>query len=159
MRLRSLRSHPSHPSLPSLPSHRSRRTLAAGLLAAVLAGGCGAPHPGVSNGSVSVCYRAIPTALAAVHDTHARLIGVHRIPEDSVRSRLPAYVRARMQADNDTEVCVVAFKGDFTPGQVELAPPTEQGSYAVLLVTSRNLRLVGGAVLDHLPGSLGKRTL
>jgi hypothetical protein len=115
--------------------------------------------PGLSNGSVSVCYRAIPTARGATHDSKATLIGVHRIPVDLVRSRVPAAAQAEMAKEDDTVVCAVAFKGTFAAGQVDLAPVTQQGSYAVVLVTSRHLHLVGAVVLDHLPKSLGKRTI
>ncbi len=132
--------------------------VALGLSVALLAG-CGAPHPGVSNGSVSACYRAIPAAKSALHDTHAALIGVHRIAVDKVRDRLPVSARTEMAAENDTEVCALAFKGQFAAGQVDLAPPTEQGEYAIVLVSSRHLNLVASVVLPDLPRSLGKRTL
>ena len=39
-------------------------------------------------------------------------------------------------------LCAVSFKGTFTPGQVDLAPPAEKGPYAVVLVTSRHLHLL-----------------
>ena len=136
----------------------TRRVLAL-LLIGALVGGCGSATPGLSNGSVSACYRAIPTGRQAVHDNNATLIGVHRVPADKVRERLPLAEQHQLAADNDTTVCAVAFKGHFAPGQVELAPPYESGSYAVILVTSRKLKLLDSVVLDHLPGALGKRTL
>jgi hypothetical protein len=64
-----------------------------------------------------------------------------------------------MTNENDSVVCAVAFKGNFSPRQVDLAPSTEQGPYAVVLVTSRRLHLVGAAVLDHLPRDLGSRSV
>ncbi len=140
----------------------ARRLLATVLplgLGAVLIAGCGAPHPGISNGSVSACYRAIPVAKAAVHDSHATMIGVHSLPADKLRSHLPPSAQAELASDDDTQVCAVAFKGDFASSQVDLAPSSEQGSYAVVLVSSRNSRLIGSAVLSHLPRSLGKRTV
>jgi len=124
-----------------------------------LLAGCGAPHPGVSNGSVSACYRAIPVAKAAVHDKHATMIGVHRIPVDKLRAHLPASAQAELASEDDSQVCAVAFKGTFAPGEVDLAPAGEQGSYAVVLVSSRNSDLIGSAVLTHLPDLLGKRTV
>jgi len=128
-------------------------------LGAVLTAGCGAPRPGVSNGSVSACYRAIPTAKVAVHDTHATMIGVHRIPADKLRSHLPLPAQAELASKDDSQLCAVAFKGNFAPGQVDLAPSSEQGPYAVVLVSSHDSRLIGSAVLTHLPPSLGKRTV
>jgi hypothetical protein len=108
---------------------------------------------------VTVCYRAIPVAKEALHEKQATLIGVHRVPVDQVRSQLPAGASAQLTADNDSVVCAVSFKGRFTPGQVDLAPPSSQGPYALILISSRHLRLVGSLVLDQLPREFGKRTL
>lgn len=136
----------------------ARSRVAAGLLL-ILVAGCGGAAPGVSNGSVSACYRAIPVGRNAVHDSKARLIGVHRVPIDTVRNRLPQSARAELAAEDDTAVCAMAFKGPFTSGQVELAPPDETGSYALVLVSSRHLHLVAALVLDQLPSSFGARTV
>jgi hypothetical protein len=141
---------------------RARRLLVIALplvVGAAVIAGCGAPRPGVSNGSVSACYRAIPTAKAAVHDSHATMIGVHRVAADKLRSHLPIPAQAELASEDDSELCAVAFKGNFASGQVDLAPSSEQGPYAVVLVSSHNSRLVGSAVLAHLPRSLGKRTV
>jgi hypothetical protein len=135
-----------------------RRVLAL-LAVAALAGACNGAAPGVSNGSVSACYRAIPVGRAALHEGKAHLIGVHRVPIDTVRDRLPAQARAELAAEDDTAVCAMAFRGTFAPGQVELAPPGDQGSYAIVLVSSRKLHLVAAVVLDHLPSSFGARTI
>jgi len=135
---------------------------AACVVVVALLAGCGPPHPGLSNGSVSACYRAIPAARAVVHDTNATLISVHRITADKVRQLSPDHMAlspGNNNAEDDTSVCAVAFKGTFGPGQVNLAPESEAGSYALVLVTSHNLRVVAAAVLNALPRSLGKRTL
>ncbi|HEX4864550.1 MAG TPA: hypothetical protein VFV02_10780, partial [Acidimicrobiales bacterium] len=130
--------------------------LVAGVL--VAATGCGAtPTPGLSNGSVSACYRAIPTARHAIHDPHATVIGVHRIPADRVKSHLPPSAQSLLAGDNDTTVCAVAFHGKFVAGQVDLAPTAEAGNYAVVLVSSKKLQLIDSAVLNHLPRFLGRR--
>ena len=126
---------------------------------ALVLGSCGTARPGVSNGSVSACYRAIPTARAALRNGHANLVGVHRVPADSVRSDLPPNAQTMLAADQDTTVCALSFRGMFMPGQVNMAPPNERGRYAVVLVTSRRLHLLASVVLDRLPTSLGKRTL
>ncbi len=139
---------------------RLNQIVAAALVAGlILLGACGTPRPSLSNGSVSACYRAIPTARAAIHDSHATLIGVHRVPADRVRGQLSPAAQTTLAADNDTTVCTVAFKGTFAPGQVDLAPPAQQGRYALVLVSSRHLHLVASVVLDELPHSLGKRTI
>ena len=134
-------------------------TAAVVLAAAVGLAGCGAATPGVSNGSVSACYRAIPVGRDALHYPSARLIGVHRVPVDTVRSHLPASVRTELAAENDTSVCAMAFRGTFGPGQVDLAPAREQGDYALVLVSSRRLHLVAAVVLQSLPHAFGGRTL
>lgn len=138
---------------------RWSRVAVATLGGAALLAGCRAPHPGVSNGSVSACYRAIPTARAAVRDTGATLIGVHRIPVDQVLGRLPPSAQTVVSSDDDSTVCVVSLKGTFQPGQVQLAPNDEQGRYAVILVTSRHLKLVASAVVADLPKAFGGRVL
>jgi hypothetical protein len=126
---------------------------------ALVLGSCSTAHPGLSNGSVSACYRAIPAARAALRNDHANLVGVHRVPADSVRSDLPPNAQAMLAADEDTTVCALSFRGMFMPGQVTMAPADQAGRYAVVLVTSRRLRLLASVVLDQLPASLGKRTL
>jgi hypothetical protein len=142
----------------SKPS-RHKAVLAAGLILLGLLTGCGTPRPGLSNGSVSACYRAIPAARAIVHDNHAVLISVHRIPADRVRGQLSSEAQMALSNENDTSVCAVAFKGTFAAGQVALAPSQEAGGYALVLVTSRHLHVLASAVLDQLPHSLGKRTI
>ncbi len=87
------------------------------------------------------------------------MIGVHACRPTSSASHLPPSAQAELASDDDTQVCAVAFKGNFASGQVDLAPSSEQGPYAVVLVSSRNSRLVASAVLTHLPPSLGKRTV
>lgn len=141
---------------------RSVKGLVAAAVVAATAGlgtACTGPTPVVSNGSVSSCYRAIPVGRQAIHDRAARLIGVHHVPVDYVRSRLPAAARAELGAEDDTGVCVMAFQGAFTAGQVALAPAAQHGRYAVVLVSSRKLHLVAAFVLDHLPRAFGGRTL
>lgn len=120
--------------------------------------GCQAT-PRVTNGSVSVCYRAIPVGRKAVNDRAAKLIGVHRVPVDSVRSHLPKSAQDQLAAEDDTKVCEMSFEGDFRAGQVNMAPPAESGPYALVLVSSKHLHLVGSIVLKDLPHAFGGRTL
>jgi hypothetical protein len=108
---------------------------------------------------VSACYRAVPIGRDAVHDPHATLIGVHRISVDQVRRYLPTAIQDELTSENDSAVCAMAFKGTFDAGQVELAPATEEGRYALVLVSSHKPRLVASFVLDELPRQFGGRTL
>lgn len=128
------------------------------VLAAVLPVSCSST-PGVSNGSVSACYRAIPVGRGALHDRGARLIGVHRLPLDSVRSHLPVSEQDQLTAENDTAVCEMSFRGDFRAGQVDMAQPGQSGRYAVILVSSKKLHLVASVVLETLPRAFGGRTV
>ena len=115
--------------------------------------------PRVTNGSVSACYRAIPVGRKALNDQSAKLIGVHRVPVDSVRSHLPTSAQAQLAAEDDTTVCEMSFRGAFGPGQVQMAPPDQTGPYALVLVSSKHLHLVGSVVLQDLPRAFGGRTV
>ncbi|MGI8491847.1 MAG: hypothetical protein ACR2NJ_03670 [Acidimicrobiales bacterium] len=133
-------------------SRTTIRALATAMATAAIVAGassCGIPHPGISNGSVTACYRAIPTALTALHSKDAKFVGVHRVTADALSRSLPA--NKQQLLNNDTEVCAVAFHGTFNPGQVQDANPSAHGDYAVVLVTSRRLNLLASFVLDHLP--------
>ncbi|MGI8751538.1 MAG: hypothetical protein ACR2MN_04365 [Acidimicrobiales bacterium] len=137
-----------------------RARVAAATVAVLVAGtvgtGCSRPPvPTLSNGSVSACYRAIPTASGALHQPKAKLLGVHRIPADKVVARLPPADRA--SADQDTTVCAVAWKGTFAAGQVTKANPGTSGGYAIVLVTSRHLTVLASYVLQSIPKRLRGR--
>ncbi|MDE3202734.1 MAG: hypothetical protein KGQ66_00765 [Acidobacteriota bacterium] len=142
-----------------MPLFSLRRPKHVVLAASLLLLGACSNTPGVSNGSVSVCFRAIPVGRSAIHAHHASLIGVHRVPVDAVRRHLPPAAQAQLTAENDTSVCVMAFRGDFTSADVELAPPGRSGHYALLLVTSRQLKLIASVVLESLPRAFGGRTV
>jgi hypothetical protein len=140
---------------------RSHLVAAAVVVLAALAG-CRPSAPGISNGAVSTCYRALPVADSALRTSSAKLIGVHRIPGNQVARRLKALAPTATttpQADLDDPVCAFAFQGNFAAGQVLLARPDAQGHYAVVLVTSRNLKPVGAFVINHLPRSFGGRVV
>lgn len=137
--------------------NRPLRSLTSLALTALLTATACTTTPGVSNGSVSVCYRALPLGRAAIHDRHAKLIGVHRVPVEAVRTHLPATAQYELAADDDTSVCAISFKGAFRAGQVDLAPPGQSGDYALVLVSSKKLHLVATVVLTHLPKAFGGR--
>lgn len=115
--------------------------------------------PGVSNGSVSVCYRAIPIGRSAIHEKSAKLVGVHRLPADVVRSHLPPSAQSQLADENDTAVCAMTFHGTFRAGQVDRASPQQTGTYAIVVVSSLRLHLLGSVVLDQLPPMFGGRNL
>ena len=121
-------------------------------MSAVLGAGCSVAPAPITNGAVSACFRALPTARGAIHDPKARFQGVQRIPADYVKRRLHISV-----LPTDTEVCAFAFRGSFSAGQVDAAPITESGPYAVVLVTSRRLHLLRSFVGARLPARFSHR--
>jgi hypothetical protein len=122
-----------------------------------LASGCGtgAVSLSLNSGAVSSCYRGLPAARNALHDKSAKLKGVHRVPYDSLHKHFPLI--ALPKGDDDTEVCVFAFTGSFGAGQVTGAPSSEQGTVALVVISSKRLLLVDSVVSDRLPKSFGRR--
>ncbi len=150
----------TRPAARARPAARVRARLVAATVAVLVAGtvgtACSRPRvPTMSNGSVSACYRAIPTASGALHEPKAKLLGVHRIAADNVAARLPPADRA--SADQDTTVCAVAWQGTFADGQVSKAKPGDSGNYAIVLVTSRHLDVLVSYVLQSIPKRLRGR--
>ena len=104
---------------------------------------------------MSACYRGLPAARTALHEDTAKLTGVHRVPYDTLHKRLPTI--SLPSGDQDSEVCTFAFHGQFQPGQVTGAPPSAQGTDAVVVISSKKLVLLTSWVGDHLPSAFGRR--
>jgi hypothetical protein len=134
-------------------------TAAALAVMTIVASSCSSARPGLSNGSVTICYRAIPEARSALHTDQATLVGVHRTTADAVVDRLPADAPRPLAGESDTSVCVLAFKGTFAAGQVDRAPAGQSGRYAVIVVSSHHLDLLASMVLEKLPSGLGRRSI
>lgn len=127
---------------------RGRKVAAAGVVAAALAGAsCGAPRNSLGT-AASPCFRALPGAQTAV-SRKGKLVGVRRIRTSTLRRRFPN--NPRVAGDNDDYVCVFAFKGDYRPGDVELAVDKQPGPYAVVAVTSKGNEVITAFVLQRLP--------
>jgi hypothetical protein len=131
----------------------TRRAVAVAALAAIGVTACSVPRNALGT-SATPCFRALPPAEAAVH-RKGRLVGVRRVTTASLRKRFPTNPRLRALTDADTNLCAFAFKGDFRPGDVDLATNTKAGTYAVVAVTSRGTQVVGASVVDRLPLSFG----
>ncbi|MHB1928030.1 MAG: hypothetical protein ACYCUG_01100 [Acidimicrobiales bacterium] len=125
------------------------------VLAAALAG-CGGTGLALGPRSVSACYRSIPAAVAAVHDSDARLLGVHHLPLVALRRRNASLLAA--WPGGDPTVCAVALEGPFAPGQVDGAPPSARGRYALVVLEARSGRVLGSTVTNYLPRRLLGRT-
>jgi hypothetical protein len=50
-----------------------------------------------------------------------------------------------------THLCVFAFKGPFTGGDVDLVPPDASGNYAVVALAGNRPTVVAAYVLNQLP--------
>jgi hypothetical protein len=122
----------------------------AGTVALAGAGAACSASTGLTNNTVAGCVRSLPVATAAIHDDHAKLLGVHRVSAD----RLPARVKAGLPREDDTTVCAIAFRGTFAAGQVTDARAGATGTYAVVLVDARRLTVVGSFVGSKLPKGL-----
>ena len=129
--------------------------LALVVLSVVLAG-CGGSGLRLEARSVSACYRTIPLAVADAHDSHARLLGVHHLRLDLLHRRNASLLAA--WPGGDPTVCTVALEGPFGPGQVEGAPASAAGRFALMILEARTGRLVVSTVTDHLPRRLLGRT-
>ncbi len=126
------------------------------VVASVALAGCGGSGLRLEARSVSACYRTIPTAVADSHDSDARLLGVHHLRLELLRRRNASLLAA--WPGGDPTVCTIALEGPFRPGQVEGAPPSAAGRFALLVLDVRTGRLLVSTVTDHLPRRLLGRT-
>jgi hypothetical protein len=131
---------------------RRRRRARAGLtgccllaLLPLLLGACAGPRSelGLSDGS---CYVALPAAAAAVQH-HGRLIGVRLVNVRSLGRTEPAFHAAT--AGVGGRVCLVAFRGHFTPDDVVRPFGRTPGPVAVAVLTYPGNRLLGTVLTPH----------
>jgi hypothetical protein len=121
-----------------------------GLLAA-----CGGPFNTLAT-SDSICFRGLPVAKAAVH-AQGTLVGVRRVQTKTLESKIEHklhetdFTLAPAVLSQETQLCAFAFRGQYAPGAVDLASNTQPGKYAVVLVGSKHVVLVGAVVLPALP--------
>lgn len=120
--------------------------------AALILASCGNAAVSLSlrPGTVSVCYRGLPTARAALHEGTAALRSVHRISFEHLERSMPDVTLS--SGTRDMEVCAFTFDGHFAPGQVTGAPLDAHGRVAVVVVSSTKLELVASYVGPALRG-------
>ena len=126
-----------------------KRAAAGLVLAALLTAACAAPRNTLGT-SASPCFRALPTAKAAVHN-QGRFVGVRRVSRASVEKRFHA------APPPGKEFCVVGFSGLFRPDQVDKPVGTNPGKYAVVVVTVRGTTAHQTFLVDRLPMRLRHR--
>ena len=117
---------------------------AAAVVAALVASGCGGPRNSL-NTSESVCFRSLAVAREAVHH-RGKLIGVRRVSPQALERHLPE--TGTVPRD---DACLVVFRGDYKPGDVDGARPPAAGRYAMVAVTTGQPILLGARVSDHPP--------
>ena len=119
------------------------RALAASAALIVLVG-CAAPRNAIGTRS-SACFRALPTAKAAVHH-HGRLVGVRKVSR-------PTLLRAVPQSDppDGRDFCVVGFSGPYRSQDVDRPSGPPSGHYAMVVVTTRGTAALRTYLADHLP--------
>lgn len=120
------------------------RRLAAVALFALLLGACAGPRNGL-NTPDSACFRAVPVAGAAV-GPKGKVIGVRAVRRDSLARHVAQAARIP-----NREVCAVAYRGDFVPGDIRDADPAGPGPYALVALDVRSPRVLATFVVDQLP--------
>ena len=125
-----------------------------GLAVGVVAlGGCASPHNSLGTGS-SPCFQALPSATKAVHGK-GRLVGVRRVSLSQLRRppSTPPSSTPPGQPPNQANrsVCVVAFRGNFGPGEVEHENVQRSGNYAVVVVGEHGGTPLRAFVTNELP--------
>jgi hypothetical protein len=120
--------------------------------------GCGAGR-NVLGTNTSPCFLALPVAKRAVAG-RGKLAGVRMIDIPRLTAtpgdRDVLALLGMLPAPPPRDVCLVAYAGSFTPGQVEqpagLPPPgAGAGRYAIAVVTTPRSALLGTFVVRRLP--------
>jgi hypothetical protein len=119
-------------------------------------GACGAGRA-ILGTNTSPCFLALPVAKRAVAGRGSldgvRLVDVARLTGRGNRALRELLDLMPIPASH--EVCLVAYRGSFTVGQVELPfgpiPPSGVGRYAIAVVTIPGSVLLGTLVVQHEP--------
>jgi hypothetical protein len=123
---------------------------------AVGVGACGAGR-GILGTNTSPCFLALPVAKRAVEGRGsldgARLVDIARLTARGDRALRE--LLEEMHIPSSREVCLIAYRGSYTIGQVELPfgpiPASGVGRYAIAVVTIPKSMLLGTLVVRHEP--------
>jgi hypothetical protein len=128
--------------------------LALGLLGA-LATACSAVRNslGTTNGA---CFVALPSATTAIGG-HGGLIGVRLVPVSQLKSVAPKLYQAAVSAPGPkvTQVCLLAFHGQFTAAHVRHPVGRASGHLAIVEIEYPDKRLLATLILRRAPLSFG----
>ena len=105
---------------------------------------CASPRNSLGAGSTA-CFKAIPPAVSEV-GRKGSLVGVRQVNAARLAQRRPEFRRF-----GNENLCLVAFRGNFQPGDLPGAGSAQAGRYAVVAVDSRRATVVATYVMDHLP--------
>ena len=117
-------------------------TAAAGAIA-LLTVACGAPRISL-NTRASTCFRALPAAEEAVHGK-GRLVGVRLVETGDLAHKVP-----EAAALGHRRLCGVAYRADYSAGEVTGVAADHGGRYAIVLV-DQDQHVVAAFVVDGLP--------
>jgi hypothetical protein len=112
----------------------------------VVLAGCGGVRNTLGT-SASACFRDLPEAKQAVGK--GQLVGVRRVSAARLRRRLPNNPELAQATVKD--LCVLAFRDTYRPGDLPGATNTTGGRYALVAVELGRPRIVTVVVLDTLP--------
>jgi hypothetical protein len=119
---------------------------AAGLLAgaAVLVASCAGPR-NVLNTQAGSCFPGVPRAVATVGHK-GRLVGVRQVAATRLARRLP-----EAAALGRRELCLVAFRDDYRPGDIPDARPSSAGKFAIVALDGEGSQVLATFVVGSLP--------
>jgi hypothetical protein len=136
------------------PPRRAVLVLAALMVAATVLGACSAVRNDLGTAD-SDCYVALPAAYSAVHH-HGTLHGVRLVATSSLRRRAPLlYTAATRVEPKFTQVCLVAFSGDFSASSLPHAVGKKNGRLAVVELGYPGNRVLATLVVVRLPLAFG----
>jgi hypothetical protein len=127
-----------------------RRLGIAAVCLCLFAAGCGTKS-NVLGTAAGRCFKAFPSAWQAVHNKGtlkgARMIDASRLTKLAPESPVPG--------NSGDAVCLVAFEGPYSPGEVEHARTPRGGRFAVVVVTLKDKKAILALVSDRLPQRFG----
>ncbi|MCU1449396.1 MAG: hypothetical protein JWP02_1566 [Acidimicrobiales bacterium] len=118
--------------------------VASAVLVVLLVAACAAPRNTLGTSS-SACFKALPTAKAAVHQK-GRLVGVRRVGRTELERALP-----NADLGPGRAYCVVGFSGPYDSAGVDRPAGDAAGHYAVVVVTARGTTALQTFLSDRLP--------
>lgn len=115
---------------------------------------CGAGR-GVLGTSTSPCFIALPVAKRAV-EGRGSLAGIRLVDVSTLTARNERALHNLLESlplRPVHDVCLIAYAGSFTPGQVERVGHYTQGHarFAIVVVTTPKPRLLGTILVQHMP--------